>query len=196
MKMSRSEELGIEIRKSFEQWNHIMEFGGSDPFWADGVGLNLVRGHIMSWRKECETELEPGDYPKEYYLELPPKVDANYMAMSDEIREAAKKSLEAYKKDENLRFLLSVKDKFDSRQSERICLRNVLNYFFGLEHFIKSDMLVEMRRHRKPDTYLDSFRECRKRAEKELENVNNAKEIQEPEEMHQMSLFEMDGFSN
>lgn len=86
---SRKEQLAEVIRESHEQWKRLWKNGGSDPFWSDGVNLNLVRNHIIYGRRLCEEELQEGDYPEEYYLPLPEKVPSNYMVKSDEIRRKA-----------------------------------------------------------------------------------------------------------
>ena len=47
-------------------WHELYENGTSDPFWADGVNLNLVHNHIHYYNiiiKECCDELEQ-DYPE------------------------------------------------------------------------------------------------------------------------------------
>ena len=84
---SRKEQLAEVIRESHEQWKRLWKNGGSDPFWTDGVNLNLVRNHIIYGCRLCEEELQEGDYPEEYYLPLPEKVPQNYMVKSDEIRQ-------------------------------------------------------------------------------------------------------------
>lgn len=49
-KMTREEKLSYlneEIQKSRAHWDDIYTNGCSDPFWPDGVNLNLVRNHII-----------------------------------------------------------------------------------------------------------------------------------------------------
>lgn len=93
--MARKKEKTVEeIRKELEQdierelarWKTLYTEGGSDPFWADGVNLNLVRNHILYAKKKCEEELPESEYPELYYADIPPKVDNNYMAKSEKIR--------------------------------------------------------------------------------------------------------------
>ena len=40
-------ELTVSCQESYDSWKCIYNGGGSDPFWADGVNLNLVRNHII-----------------------------------------------------------------------------------------------------------------------------------------------------
>ena len=88
-----------ELQKSFNQWNHINIHGSSDPGHPDGVNMNLVRSHILYYKKKIEEEMSLLPYPEIYYREAPPEVENGYMARVDEIRENAKKSLAAYKAD-------------------------------------------------------------------------------------------------
>lgn len=68
----------FEIRK----WKYIKEFGCNDPFWPDGVNMNLIRNHIIYAKKEmariCHEECIP--LAEAYYSPTPPEVDNNYMA--------------------------------------------------------------------------------------------------------------------
>ena len=88
--MGRKEDLGAEIANRIDRWNHLCEFGGKDPTYADGVNMNIVRNHILIAKQKCEKELD-GDYPQEYYFPTPDVVDPDYMARSAEIEENAKK---------------------------------------------------------------------------------------------------------
>lgn len=67
----RSKQLGKEIRDSRKRYEDLRVHGGSDPFWSDGVNMNLCRNHVMYFRKQVETELDPENYPEEYFLEIP-----------------------------------------------------------------------------------------------------------------------------
>lgn len=55
----RSKQLGKEIRDSRKRYEDLRVHGGSDPFWSDGVNMNLCRNHVMYFRKQVETELDP-----------------------------------------------------------------------------------------------------------------------------------------
>ena len=63
-----------EIRKEIKRWKDINQNGCSDPFWPDGVNMNLTR----LIRGICVENQLP--LPEEYYFSLPPEVDMNYMA--------------------------------------------------------------------------------------------------------------------
>ena len=65
-----------------KRWKYINENGCTDPQWADGSNMNLVRNHIIYYKKHinemCSKESIP--LPEEYYIPTPPLVDNNYMA--------------------------------------------------------------------------------------------------------------------
>lgn len=70
------------IRREIEHWKAINQNGCNDPFWPDGVNMNLTRNHIiyyqrLIWEICAENQLP---FPEEYYFSPPPEVDKNYMA--------------------------------------------------------------------------------------------------------------------
>lgn len=40
-------EANAELENDLARWKDIYENGCSDPFWSDGVNLNLKRNHIL-----------------------------------------------------------------------------------------------------------------------------------------------------
>ncbi len=76
----KSGELGAEIRENMERYEELRRYGGTDPFWPDGVNMNLCRNHIIYLRKRIEQELKPEYYPEEYYMVLPKEADPEYQA--------------------------------------------------------------------------------------------------------------------
>lgn len=70
------------IVDSIAHWKDIAQNGCNDPFWEDGVNMNLARNHIIyhkyNLEEICRTFNRP--LPQEYYLPLPPKVSQHYMA--------------------------------------------------------------------------------------------------------------------
>lgn len=81
----RSKQLGKEIRDSRKRYEDLRVHGGSDPFWSDGANMNLCRNHVMYFRKQVETELDPENYPEEYFLEIPAEVSVHYMADPEQV---------------------------------------------------------------------------------------------------------------
>lgn len=186
-KISKKEYLAEKIRKSLEQWNSLLQNGGNDPFWEDGCNMNLTRNHIISYKRQCEDELSPDDYPEEYFLELPPEVSNKYMARPDEIRKHARESLDVYEADENYRYLKKVAERLTEKQKAQTSIITVINYAVGLRMYIEQDLLVDMRQHEYSECYLDSFRECRKRVEKILGVKQEEKELPSG----QLTLFDL-----
>ncbi len=75
-------EYGKEIQERIRCWKHINESGSNDPGWPDGVNMNLVRNHVLYYKRKimeiCETN--NWELPGEFYLPTPPLVKQNYMA--------------------------------------------------------------------------------------------------------------------
>lgn len=46
------DQLVESLERSYERHAHILRHGTSDPFWHDGMNLNLVRNRIIYLRRE------------------------------------------------------------------------------------------------------------------------------------------------
>lgn len=181
--MKKFKKLTAELEDSFNRWEHLKVHGGQDPCWADGCNMNLVRNHIFSYKRQIKELCEEKGLklPQIFFREEPPKMDNDYMARADEIRENARKALEKYKEDENYKYLVKIVIGLNKKQIEKTAINNVINYCHGLKSFIEKDDLVAMRRHERYEGYIESFRSCRGNVEEIL--------AEEPEE-GQVSLFE------
>lgn len=167
----RNQENPLEgLERAYARWQDIYENGGSDPFYADGVGLNLVRSHIIYYKRQIEETCPLYTADALYQRDLPPEVSQDYMARPGEIRADAEKSLKIYQADANYQYLLCQQSMLTPRQRKSTMIDNVLGYVRGLEKAMQEDDLVSMRRHRKPDGYLESFRGCAERVKGALEN--------------------------
>lgn len=145
----RSKQLGKEIRDSRKRYEDLRVHGGSDPFWSDGVNMNLCRNHVMYFRKQVETELDPENYPEEYFLEIPAEVSVHYMADPDGIRSRSTAALEVLKENQDFQYLRSkLSGDLDKETSQ--CM-NPVRYVLGMEDAIRRDDLVVMRRCQDPD---------------------------------------------
>ena len=162
-KKKQQVDYAAELQKDHDRWAYLYEHGGHDPTWSDGCNLSLVRSHIINDRRRIEETMSPEDYPEIYYKDIPPEVDQDYMARKDEIRAAAKVSLARYKADPNYKYLLRHQDDFSPKTKKKLCIDAVIGYATGLEHHIEKDDLVAMRRHERPDGYLESFESCVRR---------------------------------
>lgn len=107
--------LTKDLADSFRRWDLLAMNGGSDPFWSDGVNMNLVRNHILYQKRALQelVENEPAEfslfevsYPDIYYRETPSEVPGDYMVKADEIRQRAKEQLALYEADPNFQYCL------------------------------------------------------------------------------------------
>ena len=164
-KKTRAEELQEDLQDEFNRWEHLKIHGGSDPFYEDGISMNLVRNHIIYDKRKCEEELAEGEYPEAYFRETPPRVDNAYMAGMDEIKRQAQEAIQRYKADGNYRFILRHIGKLDAGQRGQCHVGVVMGYVAGLQGFIDRNDYVGMRRHRNQEVYLKGFAVCRKNVE-------------------------------
>lgn len=182
-----SKELGAEILDNRRRYEELKTHGGADPFWPDGVNMNLCRNHVLYLRKRIEMELEPADYPEEYYLEIPEKVDGDYMANPDGIRREAKAALEVLKENQDFQYLRGkLSPDLDKEASQ--CMKPV-RYVLGMEDAIRRNDLVVMRRCRDPEYYVKYLRDSRKKLDEIL-----GSEVLEPT-LHegQLTIFDFMG---
>ena len=135
------------------------------------MNLNLVRNHIIYFKGQIEENCPLYMADELYLRELPPEVDPNYMANPDKIREQARRSLQAYEADPNYQYLLRHRDSLTPKQSKELCVGAVLGYAASLRDSIAGDDLVEMRRHREPERYLESFQDCADKVRQTLESA-------------------------
>jgi hypothetical protein len=59
-KSSEIEAVQAELQRDIDRWNEIRRNGCNDPFWPDGVNLNLKRNHIIyDLRRIADLEQKP-----------------------------------------------------------------------------------------------------------------------------------------
>lgn len=157
-KRGQKTDYAAELEKSYAQWDEVFTRGGSDPFWTDGVSLELVRNHIIYYKEQlAKQENSLFGLPDIYYRELPPEIDPNYMARPDEIRENARKAIEIIDADENLKFVREQSASLSETQLKQWSIPAIINYAENLRRAIAADDLVIMRRYEHLDSYLESF---------------------------------------
>ena len=157
-KRGKQTDYAAELEKSYARWDHLKEYGGSDPFWPDGVSMNLVRNHIIYYKEQlAKQEDSLFALPEAYYRELPPETDCNFMARPDEIREDARKSMERIDSNENLKYVREQSPNLSAQQIKQWCIPAIINYAENLRRAINEDDLVTMRRYRNPERFLESF---------------------------------------
>jgi hypothetical protein len=157
-KRRQETDCAAALESSYARWNEVFTNGGSDPFWTDGVNLELVRNQIISYKQQLEKQGNSlFGLPDIYYRELPPEVDPNYMARPDEIRENARKAMKIIDSDKNLKFVREQAPSLSEAQLKQFCIDAIINYAENLRRAIAADDLVIMRRYEHLDRYLDSF---------------------------------------
>lgn len=165
------ESLAEELESDYARWDELLTNGGSDPTWSDGVNMNLVQGRIVANRYRLLEMCGDGEKPAILDREEPPRMSNNYMARADEIRAAAKKSLEAYKSNPTYQWCKLQVERIPAKMLKNSLIPNILSYITALEGYIKNDDLVSMRRHRNPERYMDSFDTCKREIEKLLPQI-------------------------
>lgn len=88
-------QLRENIVQDLKHWQNLREYGCQDPFWADGVNMNLTRNHIIYYKMRLRELCKDGNLPEEYYLPTPPEVDNNYLARQNEYFETRKERIES-----------------------------------------------------------------------------------------------------
>lgn len=157
-KRKHETDYAAELENSFARWEELFKNGGSDPFWTDGMNLNLVRNHIIYYKEQlAKQENTLLGLPEIYYRELPPVVDCDYMARPDEIRENARKAMETIDSNEDLQFICEQLSTLSEQQIEQWHIPAVINYAENLRRAILEDDLIIMRRFENPERYLESF---------------------------------------
>ena len=77
-KRKHETDYAAELENSFARWEELFKNGGSDPFWTDGMNLNLVRNHIIYYKEQlAKQENTLLGLPEIYYRETPTEIDCN-----------------------------------------------------------------------------------------------------------------------
>lgn len=172
----------IEIlEERFQHYDEVLENGCDDPLWADGVNLNLIRNHIIIAKRNIEEVFSVEDYPDVYDRMTPEKINDDYMAKPDEIREKAKEVLDMFNSYFYVDELKSASYYLDKNQLLEAGIGSALCLIKYLDEAIKEDNLVDMRRLAKNSVHR------MKEFEKAYENLCEIN----MEEERQISLFEI-----
>lgn len=167
-----------ELQECFSRWDYLKEHGGSDPFWSDGVNLNLLRNHIIFTKRELEHAIPlEAARPEIYYREIPPEVSDDYYVNSGKIRDEARWNFEKYISNEDFQYLLLNLPGITREEEKATSIKNVVGYVKGLAHSIREGDMNTMRRHVLGyDGYIESFASCAKKLRALREESFNQKE--------------------
>jgi hypothetical protein len=81
-----ADQIRAKLQERFARWDEINEHGCTDPFWADGINMNLVRNHIIYYYGLLADKLENAQLSLFDSIDLtdlrpiPPKVDPEFMS--------------------------------------------------------------------------------------------------------------------
>lgn len=73
--------LKAELQRDIDRWNDIKANGCNDPFWTDGVNLNLKRNHIIYDLRQL-AELQDGPVQLSFFTAMG-VTDCDTHVMSD-----------------------------------------------------------------------------------------------------------------
>lgn len=87
MKKVTALQLEEDLLDRYTRWKDIYENGCTDRLWEDGTNINLVRNHIIYYKKQCEEFFKDKLhlYPDLYFYPLPEKLPYDFMAKSREV---------------------------------------------------------------------------------------------------------------
>lgn len=183
------------LQKSQKQWQDIYENGTHDPFYEDGMNLELVRNHIIFYRGKirqlCEESGLP--LPKEYYDELPPEVPRKFMARQEEIRKNGANALAELNSNEDYQYLQEIRGKLDEKTRNDFHVESVCCYVPALMRALEDDDLVEVRRYEYYNVFLDRIKDCANKIRSADIHFIEPEPAVEPiaEECVQMTMFEL-----
>lgn len=141
------EELISNCEKEYSLWDEIYSNGCRDPCWHDGCNLNLVRNHIIYYKKQIEAHCaeKSAENPPILLRELPPQVSNDYMAKSGEIRKGAEKLLTKIMDMPEFIQLRKCQLGLSSAHRSECGSQYVMQWVSRLNEAIKNNQLVTMR---------------------------------------------------
>lgn len=175
------EELIRDCEKEYSLWEEIYSNGCRDPCWSDGCNLNLVRNHIISYRKQIESYCAENsvESPPILLRELPPKLSDDYMAKAEQIRERACTILTKIEQMPDYIGLRECQLGLSPQMRSQCGSQYVMQWVDRLRYAIQKDKLVIMRLH------LWQADEMYARISEVLAKANTL-----PQESYQLTLFD------
>ena len=77
-------ELVEDCAERYTRWHTLRTEGGSDPFWSDGVNLNLLRNHIKYAKHQINEHCAKHGLviPAIYYRPMPPEMPNDFYVVT------------------------------------------------------------------------------------------------------------------
>ena len=166
------------LEESFRQWDELKKNGSQDPFYADGVNMNLVRNHIIYDKGELERICKASLFklPDIYYEETPEEVPMDFMARPEEIRRNSLRTLNTLQSHPDYKYLVSLRSMAEGLDKKSV-LRNAVLCGISVVELLnivtKEDDLVTLRRYENTERQVENIT---RQAEKARELIAEGKE--------------------
>lgn len=139
----------------YQRWQFVYENGCKDPNWEDGMNLNLLRNHLLYYkRKMSKLCAENGlDKPQILFRHLPPALPREYMARRDEIWLEAGEALYQIDNSEVVKELRQWSTRLTSQQADKIGISaffariSYCGIAFGSDQYLVMRNLVQNAEH-------------------------------------------------
>ena len=78
-----AQSLESTLLDEYRRWKQIFDEGCSDPFWEDGVNIQLTRNHILHTKGEIQRHLKDNfiAYPDSFFYPEPIQLPNYFMAV-------------------------------------------------------------------------------------------------------------------
>lgn len=82
------QELILKVNDTITRWKSYKENGGTDPFYPDGVNMNLLRNHLIHYKREIRELCAENNVSLQGEAFFPnlPYTDENYFAKPESER--------------------------------------------------------------------------------------------------------------
>ncbi len=77
-------ELVEDCAERYSRWTKLRTNGGSDPYWSDGINLNLLRNHIKYAKHQIKEHCAKHGLviPAIYYRPMPPEMPNDFYVVT------------------------------------------------------------------------------------------------------------------
>ena len=170
------EQIQAKIDAEFARWEHINAHGCSDPAWADGFNMNLVRNHIIYYygaldaRQSEATQVSLFDEAPTPRRPLPPEVSDDYMARPDELLECAQKTLDTMLGSEDYTYLQSLGDMLPDKVANKMHFGSFMAYPQKLQTYLEKRDYPRLRSYQDPKYWTKAISSYRERIDDEIYN--------------------------
>ena len=170
------EQIQAKIDAEFARWEHINEHGCSDPAWADGFNMNLVRNHIIAYYRNLDErqveamQVSLFDEAPTPRRPLPPVVSDDYIARPDELLECAQKTLEAMLGSEDYGYLQSLGDMLPDKVANKMHFGSFMAYPQKLKTYLEKRDYPRLRSYQDPEYWIKAISSYRERIDDEIYN--------------------------